>query len=213
MIKMSADARLMNYTVKQGTNTLYRLTYLFTTLEGSWEVTPDKPYSIPKWAKDRYLLPPSDPHYFDDAGGNHHLFIRVEDENGNALPVAVRFWSEEDDHGVPLNPITKNTGEKRSGWQNLDIYNSFNPARGERGAWSFAPVDALDILVGGGLPNNAHVSTFAVWSKVDPGTQEPTDPPSDKTIVAVDVTMTTHYADGSTSVRSLTTEPLPETGE
>jgi hypothetical protein len=58
---------------------VYRLTELFTTRDGSWEPS-DKPGTLPQWARDEHLRPFGAPDYFDDAGGDHHLFARVLDE-------------------------------------------------------------------------------------------------------------------------------------
>jgi hypothetical protein len=57
------------------------------------------------------------------------------------------------------------TPKSRSGWGNQPIWNSFGPERGETGAWAWCPHGAADVVVGGGLPNNQHVSWFAVWQR------------------------------------------------
>lgn len=179
--RFSQGAKNMNYQIRKGDGTRFALKDVFTTAYGSWEPS-NREFSIEQWAFDSYARPFGAADWFDDAGGEQHLFIRVEDTHGNALPVDVLFWSEEDGNGNPTNAIRKNTREKRSGWQNQDIYNSFAPNRGEVGAWRFAPVGARDILIGGGLPLRQHISTFAVWQEVgdqdqpiDPDPKDPAD--------------------------------------
>src|SRR5204862_221453 len=55
------------------------------------------------------------------------------------------------------------TPKERSGWANLVVFNTFNPDRGESGAWCWCPQGASDVAVGGGMPNKLHVSFFVVW--------------------------------------------------
>ena len=55
------------------------------------------------------------------------------------------------------------TPKDGSGWANQPIWNSYVPERNERGAWCWCPRGAADVVIGGGLPSNWHVSTFAVW--------------------------------------------------
>jgi len=145
----------------------YALIDLFTTQDGSWEPNA-KPYSVPAWARVKYLKPAGHPQYFDDAGGNHHLFARVEDEQGIPIALPIRFWSV---GGEQIT--TRLTGEKKSGWANLPIWSSFDPAT-TRGPWLWGPDGALAVAAGGGLPFNQHVSCFAVWrrGKLDAPTPE-----------------------------------------
>ena len=63
---------------------VYRLKDLFTTCEGSWDPSHDMG-SLPQWARDAYLRPPSADDYFDDAGGAQHLFARVLDLEGKPV--------------------------------------------------------------------------------------------------------------------------------
>jgi len=147
---------------------VYRLRDLFTTRDGSWDPSAH-PGSLDQWARDSYLLPAHHPEYFDDAGGDHNLFVRVLDENGKPVRTAdlVICWSD----GVHLlgEPNFAQfikmtiTPKERSGWGNQPIWNHFSPEQGETGAWAFCPKGAADVVVGGGLPNNQHVSWFAVW--------------------------------------------------
>lgn len=160
----------------------YALRHLFTTQTGSWDPS-GRPYDVPDWARSAYLRVPNHPQYFDDAGGDHHLFARVEDEQGNPIPTVIRFWSRDGQH-----IDSKSTGDKKSGWANIPIWSTFNPARGERGPWLWGPTNALAVADGGGLPNNEHVSSFAVWRRVavtspeqPEGPTEPDQPPPPQT--------------------------------
>jgi len=93
-----------------GATHAYALYHLFTTENGRWDPS-GRPYDLPDWARAAYLKAPNDPQYFDDAGGDHHLFARVEDEQGNPLSVQIRFWSRDGQH-IESKP----TGDKKSGW-------------------------------------------------------------------------------------------------
>lgn len=143
----------------------YVLVDLFTTRSGSWELS-DHFGSIDAWARAAYLKSPSAPDYFDDAGGDHHLFARVIDQTGRAInDQRFSYWSD------GLNKLKDptyakyvyRTAKARSGWANHDIYNIYAPARHEVGAWCWCPAGAADVVVGGGMPNGDHISTFAVW--------------------------------------------------
>lgn len=145
---------------------VYRVKDIFTTRDGSWDPS-DKPGSVTQWARERYLRPLSAPDYFDDAGGDHHLFARVLDPNGAPLKSQglVRYWSD----GLPklgdalYNGYIRMTPKERSGWANLVNFNHFSPERNEQGPWCWSPEGAADVVVGGGMPNNLHVSFFVVW--------------------------------------------------
>ena len=73
---------------------VYILKDLFTTRNGSWEPS-DEVGSVPKWSKDDYLKPYGAPDYFDDAGGDHHLFAAVIGLNGKLMAQKeIRFWPD-----------------------------------------------------------------------------------------------------------------------
>ncbi|HXF62980.1 MAG TPA: hypothetical protein VNK95_15250 [Caldilineaceae bacterium] len=164
---------------------VYRLRDLFTTRDGSWEPS-EKPGAVPTWARERYLRPWNAPDRFDDAGGDHHLFARVLDLNGQPIvePELIQYWSDGFERlGEPgYQNYVRLTPKSGSGWANQVVFNHFNPDRGERGAWCWCPRGAADVVVGGGLPNNWHVSFFAVWQAEplgEPGTTTtPTTPGS-----------------------------------
>ena len=145
---------------------VYRVHDIFTTRDGSWE--PSSAYgSLPQWARDSYLRPWGAPDYFDDAGGDHHLFARVLDLDGNPLKERdlICYWSDGfarlGDAGY--QGYVHMTPKEGSGWANNVIFNSYDPEGGGVGAWCWCPVGAADVVVGGGMPHNHHISTFAVW--------------------------------------------------
>lgn len=149
-----------------GGDLVYRVKEIFTTASGSWE--PNNSFgSIPQWARDSYLRAWGAPDYFDDAGGDHHLFARVLDLQGNPIKSdgLLRYWS--DGFAKLGDPTYQNyvrmTPKAGSGWANIDIYNGYNPDAGEIGAWCWCPAGAADVVVGGGMPHKNHISTFAVW--------------------------------------------------
>lgn len=163
-------------------DTIYRIKDIFTTRDGSWEVS-NKPGSIEQWARDEYLTA-----QFDDAGADHHIFGRMNHAIGTFVPGGrIRYWTYSD-NGNASTPSVK----RHSGWANIVMYpsSSFVPSRGERGPWAWCPdVPYADVVTGAGMPQNWHVSWFAVWQAkvyqpdvVDP----PIDPdrPTDDAILA-----------------------------
>jgi hypothetical protein len=164
---------------------VYRVKDIFTTHNGSWEPS-SEPGSVPDWARSQYLRPVGAPDYFDDAGGDHHLFARVLDLNGQPVKSQglVRYWSD----GLAklgdaaYTSYVHMTPKEQSGWANLVMSGSFSPERGEQGPWCWCPEGAADVVVGGGLPNNHHISFFAVWQverrQPDSGSGQTGDPGS-----------------------------------
>ena len=152
-----------------GADVVYVLKDLFTTRDGSWEPS-DHPGSRPDWAVD-YLRPVGAPDYFDDAGADHHIFAAIIGLDGRYIPnYAVKFWSDGFDKlgdSTYQGYVDRETKDK-SGWINIPIGpgSNFVPERGESGPWCWAPVGAADVVCGGGLPANQHVSTFAVWQAI-----------------------------------------------
>jgi hypothetical protein len=147
---------------------VYRLVDLWTTRDGSWDPNQETPGRLPTWARESYLRPSGAPDYFDDAGGDHHLFARVLDLEGRPLSSAdlVLLWSDGVQQlGDPgYRGYVRVTPKSHSGWANQDIYARYDHTRGERGPWSWCPTGAADVVTGGGLPGMGwHVSTFAVW--------------------------------------------------
>ena len=145
---------------------VYRVKEIFTTRDGSWE--PNNAYgAIPQWARDSYIRAWGAPDYFDDAGGDHHLFARVLDQNGQPVKSEnlVRYWSDGFAKlGDPsYQGYVRKTPKAGSGWANLDIYQGYYPESGQIGAWCWCPEGAADVVVGGGMPQSNHISTFVVW--------------------------------------------------
>lgn len=141
----------------------YTLYALFTTIDGHW-YTEDNRFSIPEWAISMYGRAS-----FQERGGAQHIFVRVEKKDGTAVPTTVVFRNAD-------NSYSLNTGDKPSGWQNLPIYDGYNPDTGGHGGWSVY-VDGADLGVTGiGLPFNFHISTFIVFQVADEDTTtEPVD--------------------------------------
>lgn len=144
---------------------VYRIKDIFTTRDGSWEPA-SIAGSIPQWARDAYLTKE-----FDDAGAATHLFGAVM-RDGVLIPGETFFcWT----HAYNKNHTWIRS--KKHGWANLFMSASSNfvPERGEVGPWAWQPITVPgDTVIGGGLPNRWHVSTFAVWEyTVEPG--EPDD--------------------------------------
>lgn len=163
------NIKIKRYQAQPG-DIVYRVKDLFTTRDGSWEPS-GIPGSVPQWARDRYLKPFGAPDYFDDAGTAMNLFGAIW-ENGRLVPnIPIHFWTHTDNS----NHNTQKT--KRSGWANMSLFpsSSYVPERGETGAWSWTPEQVkADVVVGGGLPQRWHVSTFAAWEKtVEPAVELP----------------------------------------
>lgn len=145
---------------------IYRVQDIFTTLLGSWD--PSTGYgAIPQWARDAYLKPWGAEDYLDDGGADHNLFALVLDLDGKPMKagVLIRFWPDGFDKlgDAGYNGYLRLAPKPGSGWANIDIWNGFNPENHEQGAWSWCPEGAADVVVGGGMPRNHHVSTFVVW--------------------------------------------------
>jgi hypothetical protein len=148
---------------------VYRVKDLFTTRDGSWEPRPGHMGAVPQWARDAYLRPWSAPDRFDDAGGDHHLFARVLDLNGKPVTDQdlVLYWSDGFHRLGDANyrGYARMTPKQHSGWANLVMSggSSYVPERNEHGPWCWCPRGAADVVVGGGMPANHHISIFAVW--------------------------------------------------
>jgi hypothetical protein len=155
----------------------YRVNDIFTTRDSSWEVSSVEG-SITDWARSTYLKPWGHEDYFDDAGGDHHLFGGVYNEATGRMEktASIRYYTWTDNGNSVLFPV-----KTKSGWANNVIWNSFNPdldlntATGERGAWAWRPeLNGIpaETVVGGGMPFKWHVSFFATWT-LEPVTVTP----------------------------------------
>lgn len=134
---------------------LYVITHIFTTHNGSWEVDSSF-YAPPVWAIERFYP-------FNEAGADRHLFALVLGRDGNPESVKIHYWTPDyTDNDQIIEP-------KPSGWANMDIGagSAFNPDVGERGVWAWKPEGLqAETIMGGGLPNRWHVSTFVVWQRI-----------------------------------------------
>lgn len=149
---------------------LYLVKDVFTTRNGSWEPVA-LPGSIPQWARDDYLKALNAPDYFEEAGGDHHLFSAVIGLDGKLVRrQELLYWS--DGFEVLGNPdftgYVRRYTRERSGWANIALGpgSSYVPTRGEQGPWCWAPKGASEVVCGGGLPANQHISFFVVWQAV-----------------------------------------------
>jgi len=157
---------------------------IFTTRNGSWEPD-DLTGSVPQWARDDYLKPVGADGYFDDAGGDHHLFAAVLGVDGKLTPAQeILYWS--DGFEMLGNPgytayIRRRTKDG-SGWANIVIGpgSSYVPERDESGPWCWAPAGAAEVVCGGGLPANHHISFFVVWQAVSVETGGTDEEPGDQ---------------------------------
>jgi hypothetical protein len=140
---------------------------LFTTRDGSWDVS-EKFGSVDWWARNDYLRA-----QFDDAGADHHLFAAVLDEQGElirGLDVPLQFWSDgfEQLASPSYNGYVYRETKRHSGWGNIVMFgSSYVPQRGESGPWCWTIRNAAsEVVCGGGMPSNLHISIFAVWQMV-----------------------------------------------
>jgi len=151
---------------------VYIVKDIFTTRDGSWEPS-DRVGSIEPWARE-YLRPFGAPDYFDDAGGDRHLFAAVLGVDGQLIrQKEIIFWSDgfEQLGDSGYNEYVRRETKSGSGWINIPIGpgSSFVPERGESGPWCWAPTGAAQVVCGGGLPANQHVSFFVVWQAMQRG--------------------------------------------
>lgn len=149
---------------------VYLVKDLFTTRNGSWEPVA-LPGSVPQWARDDYLKPSNAPDCFEEAGGDHHLFAAVIGLDGKLISgQEILYWSDGfemlGDRGY--NGYVHRLTREGSGWANIVTGpgSSYVPARGESGPWCWAPAGAAEVVCGGGLPANHHISFFVVWQAV-----------------------------------------------
>lgn len=149
---------------------IYRLKDVFSTRDGSWE--PSSAFgAIDEWAKAEYWSGAK----FDGAGGDHNFFIMCLDEAGQPMPgKGLLFWQ-----GAMTADFTPSDPRqaKQDGTENIPVFGSYAPARGEHGSWSGAALGKSDVLVGVGMPLNQHVSVFLVLQAVAV-VEPPVDPPT-----------------------------------
>lgn len=147
---------------------VYRVKDIFTTRNGSWEPSSVEG-SIEPWARALYLRPFGAADYFDDGGGDHHLFgAIVEPVTSRTIKTGgIHYWTWTDDSNHVVQTV-----KTKSGWANNLMFNVYNPdldlntGTGEKGAWACSPSTTIpaDIVLGAGMPFNWHVSFFATWT-------------------------------------------------
>jgi len=160
--------------------TYLRVEDFFTTRDGSWELS-NKEGSVTDWARERYLKPYGSPDYFDDGGGDHHLFGGIYDLSTGKMQKTgkIHYYTWTDNANQVDMPV-----KDKSGWANVIANNLFYPdmdgdnTTGARGAWAWRPTTDLpyEEVRGGGLPFNWHVSWFATWVVDVAPTGEPEEP-------------------------------------
>lgn len=159
MARLSVEAQKFNITIQPCTanpgETVYRVKDIWTTRDGSWDVS-SKPGTLPQWARDAYLSSA-----FDDAGADHHLFGGVQRDGRmvSSFPIEFYTWTDNKNYTV-MN------AKARSGWANVVMSSGarYFPDQQQRGPWAWRPAGVkADLVVGGGMPFQWHVSWFAVW--------------------------------------------------
>ena len=144
---------------------VYLIKDVFMTANGSWEID-GGPHDVPDWARNDYLVPE-----FLEAGADRHLFAAVIGLDGKLTrSFRVTYWPDGFHRlGDPnYDGYVTVQARPQSGWANLFMAGSsyFDPDRGESGPWCWMPNGAAEVMCGGGLPLNHHVSTFVVWQAV-----------------------------------------------
>jgi murein DD-endopeptidase MepM/ murein hydrolase activator NlpD len=167
--KLAPSFQVMHLEIKSlpvsaSAQVVYMLKHLFTTHDGKWDVGErPAPYGIEQWARDAYLKPLGAPDYFDSAGGATHLFGALLGLDGQLIRNhPIRWWTR--DEQIRHEMRTK----QGSGWADMTMNadSAFSPGSGQSGPWCWAPDGAGECICGGGLPNQWHVSTFAVWQAI-----------------------------------------------
>ena len=175
MARISGEAQKFNISVRpydaMPGDVVYRVKDIWTTRDGSWELS-NKPGSLPQRARDAYLSSA-----FDDAGADHHIFGGVL-RDGKMMPnFPIEFYTWQDGGNHATVPA-----KQRSGWANIVMWSSsrYFPDQGQRGPWAWRPAGVkADLVAGGGMPLQWHVSWFAVWAmEVASTVTPPIDPPT-----------------------------------
>jgi hypothetical protein len=156
--------------------TVYVLADLWSTHDGQWNVPENVRWAPPAWARTYIENPPwGAPGYFDDAGGDHNVFIAVRGLDGKLKTNHTCVFGSK---GTTLEAFTtpsawETRATKASGWANLPVWNIYYPDQGQVGAWAWWAFGASDVIFGGGMPYNNHVSVFAVLQEIPRPVIEP----------------------------------------
>lgn len=143
---------------------VYRIKDVFSVMNGSWELTPGKKYSIDQWAKTDY---------WDGAKwsstGDHNFHIMVLDKAGTpVIGKGILFrqndwlWADGNVYQASLK-----------GDADVYLFNSYAPDRGEHGSWIGTTVGKADALAGVDMPLNEHVTVFMVLQESEEVTPDP----------------------------------------
>ena len=155
---------------------------VFCTFNGSWEVKAEDRFGIDDWARQNppngYYRAPSDPLYNDDAGGDHHIFMMLQNAAGVPYPGA-GFAATSDGAGYLQPPVNLNhiipLTAKAHGWANMGMYASSLSYPPAPGPWSVTRLGWSEQVVGMGMPYKLHTSVFIIlqmmrWDQVSAAT-------------------------------------------
>lgn len=181
MLRIGDEAKKLNISVDRATpnaaGQVYRVRDIWTTRDGKWDVD-GAPGGLPQWARDTYLKGFGAPDYFDDAGGDHHMFGGIYNEVNRNMEnnATIHYWTWTDNANQVDMPV-----KVKSGWANVIMFNKFNPAEppGNQGAWAWRVASSIpsDVVKGGGLAFGWHVSFFASFVLTNETGTPPVDPP------------------------------------
>jgi hypothetical protein len=155
---------------------VYVLKDVFTTRDGNW--TPNNELgSVPQWAVDTYMLPWGLDHTLQtecgsvhetnhyDAGGDHHINGRVVVYCGDNTFKPLRGLGVPDKTFVIENPaLTADNGAILRTTKDKQLW--MNETQWPKNVYTYYPFGLADKIKGVKMPNDHHVSTFAVWVQV-----------------------------------------------
>ncbi len=140
---------------------------LFTVLMDSdcMDASKGKP---PSWAAKEYDLP----RLKTQRGTNSaSLYAAVRSRDGILLPASDIAFARDNYDALRTDDADDRIlrkSDRRSRWARLDVPRNdvYHPVRGRTGIWSWAPVDAAEAIIGGGIPFGKHLLVFAIWDEV-----------------------------------------------
>jgi hypothetical protein len=115
-------------------------------------------------------------------GAAVNLFAAHKDAQGRPLPGAGIIFGSDGLDKLSQAGYWKQQNTAADGWWTMDMLPSStyfpdqDPGPRGRGPWCWFPYGYSDIVVGGGLPYQWHVSAFAVWQDGLTGNADPGDP-------------------------------------
>lgn len=184
-----------DFSVPSPASNVFVLRDLWPQVNGSAE-------SWPQWARDDYLKEWGNPCGNTSGGGDTHLFgvvIGTAEQCGVLHGKSYIGWT--DGFAKLDDPGYQNYHGKRAdethGWVNWFNSNGYYPDQGQRGPWCWCPLGLSDVVDGGGLPYNRHVSWFAVWEQmryadylIEVGDVQPPQPPPPPSLDTPDIEFT-----------------------